>query len=40
MQTNKLIDDLVASLTDWRGATLAKIRRIIQEADTEIIEEL
>jgi len=41
MATNasKLIDDYVANLTDWRGAMLADIRRIIRSADPEIIEE-
>jgi hypothetical protein len=39
MQPGKLIDDYVASLTDWRGTTMANIRRIIHEADPEIIEE-
>jgi len=35
-----LIDHLVAKTPDWRGATLAKLRRIIHDADPEIIEEL
>jgi hypothetical protein len=39
MQASELIDDLVANLTDWRGTTFANIRRIIHEADPEIIEE-
>jgi hypothetical protein len=34
-----LIDELIAELTDWRGRTLASIRKIILEADLEIIEE-
>jgi len=33
------IDRLIAELTDWRGKTLASIRKIILEADREIIEE-
>src|SRR6202051_2594454 len=33
------IDQLIAKLTDWRGKTLASIRKIILEADREIIEE-
>ncbi|MGZ5511129.1 MAG: DUF1801 domain-containing protein, partial [Nitrososphaeraceae archaeon] len=36
---SELIDDLIANLTDWRGTTFASIRRIIQEADPDIIEE-
>jgi hypothetical protein len=34
-----LIDELIAELTDWRGKTLASIRKSIREADREIIEE-
>ena len=34
-----LIDELIAKLTDWRGKTLASIRKSILEADREIIEE-
>ena len=39
MNASELIDDLVAKLTDWRGTTFANIRRIIHEADPEIVEE-
>ncbi|MDR9459118.1 MAG: DUF1801 domain-containing protein [Dehalococcoidia bacterium] len=39
MQASEIIDDLVAKLTDWRGTMLANIRRIIHDADPEIIEE-
>ena len=34
-----LIDQLITKLTDWRGKTLASIRKSILEADREIIEE-
>jgi hypothetical protein len=34
-----LIDQLIAGLTDWRGKTLAGVRKTILEADREIIEE-
>jgi hypothetical protein len=34
-----LIDQLIAKLTDWRGKTLASVRKSILEADPEIIEE-
>ncbi len=34
-----LIDQLIARLTDWRGKTLASVRKSILEADGEIIEE-
>ncbi|HYA25587.1 MAG TPA: DUF1801 domain-containing protein [Terriglobales bacterium] len=33
------IDQLIAKLTDWRGKTLASIRKSILAADPEIIEE-
>jgi hypothetical protein len=33
------IDERIAELDDWRGATLAEVRRIIREADPEIVEE-
>jgi len=33
-----LIDAKIAELGDWRGATLAHVRRLIREVDPEIIE--
>jgi hypothetical protein len=30
----------IAELTDWRGATLARVRRLIKEADPEVVEEV
>jgi hypothetical protein len=39
MQASEFIDDFIAKLTDWRGAALANIRRIIHEADPAIVEE-
>jgi hypothetical protein len=39
MNPSERIDELIAGLTDWRGKTLASLREIILEADTEIIEE-
>jgi hypothetical protein len=33
------IDRLIAGLADWRGKTLASIRKAILEADDEIVEE-
>src|SRR5262245_51525599 len=33
------IDERIRSLGDWRGKTLAKVRKIIHEADPEIVEE-
>jgi hypothetical protein len=34
-----LIDERITELGDWRGKTLAKLRRLIHEADPEIVEE-
>jgi hypothetical protein len=34
-----LIDEKIEALGDWRGKTLAKVRRILREADPEIVEE-
>ena len=34
------IDAKIASLGDWRGATLARIRRLIKEADPDVVEEV
>jgi len=36
---SELIDELIANLTDWRGETFADVRRIVRDADPEIIEE-
>ena len=33
------IDEKIKQLGDWRGKTLAKVRRIIHQADPEIVEE-
>lgn len=33
-----LIDDRIATLDDWRGETLARIRALIHEADPEVVE--
>ena len=39
MNPSERIDELIAGLTDWRGTTLASVRKSILEADPEIIEE-
>lgn len=33
-----LIDAKIASLGDWRGATLAALRALIREADPDVVE--
>ena len=35
----ELIDDRIASLGDWRGETLAKLRALIHEAEPDVVEE-
>ena len=36
----ELISEKIAELGDWRGATLGRMRRLIVEADPEVVEEL
>jgi hypothetical protein len=35
-----LIDAKIAQMFDWRGAALARMRRLIREADPDIVEEV
>lgn len=39
MTPSDKIDALIAKLTDWRGKTLAAVRKAILDADKEIVEE-
>jgi hypothetical protein len=39
MNPSERIDQLIESLHDWRGSTLAAVRKAILDADPEIIEE-
>ena len=39
MNPSEKIDQLIEGLTDWRGKTLAGVRKAILAADPEIIEE-
>jgi len=36
---SRLIDARIQDLNDWRGETLAHVRRLIREADPEVVEE-
>jgi hypothetical protein len=36
---SRRIDARIAELGDWRGATLARVRALIQQADPEVVEE-
>jgi len=40
MNANALIDNFIAKFDDWRGDTIADIRRVIHEADPDIVEEV
>ena len=37
---SRLIDARIAALADWRGATLARVRRVIKEADPDVVEDV
>ena len=36
---SKLISQRIAALGDWRGKTLARMRKFIREADPDVVEE-
>jgi hypothetical protein len=36
---SKLISEKIAELGDWRGATLARMRALITDADPDVLEE-
>jgi hypothetical protein len=36
----RLIDARIAALGDWRGAMLARVRKIIRQADPDMVEEV
>ncbi|MFL6765088.1 MAG: DUF1801 domain-containing protein [Sphingomicrobium sp.] len=40
MIDSEAIDARIASLGDWRGALLARLRRLINEADPDVVEEV
>ena len=37
--TSELISKRIAELGDWRGETLARMRKLIKEADPDVVEE-
>ena len=39
LPASELISQRIAALGDWRGDTLARMRRLIQEADPDVVEE-
>jgi hypothetical protein len=38
-RASKLISERIAELGDWRGKTLGRMRKLIQEADPDVVEE-
>ena len=34
------ISEAIAKLDDWRGATLARVRELVHEADPDVVEEV
>ena len=36
---SELIDKKIAELDDWRGETLSRMRKLIKEADPDVVEE-
>src|SRR5262245_48101296 len=37
---SRLIDEKIKKLGDWRGETLARMRKLIREADPDVVEEV
>ena len=40
MSDSQAVDEKIASLADWRGEMLAQVRRLIKEADPDVVEEV
>jgi hypothetical protein len=38
--SSALVDAKIATLTDWRGKVLSRLRRLIHEADAGVVEEM
>jgi len=39
LPASQLISERIAELADWRGKTLARMRKLIKEADPDVVEE-
>jgi hypothetical protein len=37
---SELIDKRIAEIGDWRGETLSRMRKLIKQADPDVVEEL
>ena len=40
LSASELIDKRIAELADWRGETLSIMRKLIQDADPDVVEEV
>ena len=40
MTASKKIDQKIADLGDWRGETLSRMRKLIKDADPDVVEEV
>ena len=40
MTSSQLIDAKIEELADWRGAMLGKLRKLIHQADPDVVEEV
>ena len=34
------IDEMIAEVGDWRGATLSRMRKLVKQADPDVVEEV
>ena len=39
MSDSRAVDEKIASLPDWRGSLLSRLRQLIKEADPEVVED-
>jgi hypothetical protein len=39
LSPSELIDQRIAELDDWRGETLARMRKLIKQADKDVVED-
>jgi hypothetical protein len=40
MSDSRAVDEKIASLPDWRGSLLSRLRQLIHEADPEVVEDV
>jgi hypothetical protein len=37
---DKQVDQIIANLGDWRGETLSRMRKLVKDADPDVVEEV